>query len=427
MHFLLPIVWNIVLYIVSLILIGRCILRDLKQLSNLSVIVFVIVNIYLIVPTLSYLLTGTTDILDTYFSLERYKEYILINFMFNLSFMVLLRKSKMRKWDVFLKCSIYLSTFLIIIGIVSLFIQLYLTGSFNLISTQNKGLILSNFYSFPAIYEYPFFIGVYLFFSKVKGLKHNLSVSVLNIFLVLTYIYVWIKIGSRGEVLIVFLIFLIALNVNKYIYINSKTLSIGVVLIVTLLITSIVNRWQLEFNITEVASLIAEKPEVLSLGNLEYNWALRNFNNLEAVNFESKYPLEPYLYPILAIPRKLTNTNSRGPIKRYRDIYHSERKEKGGDYSSTGFSLFYEAKMSFGVYFAWIPFLIFFILLDLVDRHSKKNEIIQIASILILPNFLVIARSGLPFMFIITKILYAIVLIRLLSMFTNAKILKSSV
>jgi hypothetical protein len=361
-------------------------------------------SLYYLVPFIQYFVLGIGDPFDAYFTSERFLIYTFEFVMFMLAYRLtskFFRKTKTIYWSFRISLGILLISMLL--GSTLLIIQFVYTESYEYASTA-RALALTKFHSIPEIYAYLFMPGYVLILFRYKELK--LFQKLLFYFSLLIYCSIWIILGSRGELLIVFFFWLTSRE-KKLISRTNVLIAIPVVLVI--LYGSITSRWQVK-GVEEVVNVIEEHPEALSLADLEFAWGLRNFNKLNGVDFRFDYMLESHVEGFLKGPASLAGISIDDPPNRYRYKYNAERVKGGTSYGGTGFSLFYEAREAFG-FLSVIQYFLLWTMIFFISVNLTNSNVLQIYATLLLPNLLLAMRSGLPIGMVLTKSIYTVVLI----------------
>ena len=373
----------------------------------ITLIVVCIINIYGLTPFVNYNLLDSPDLRDDFFTIENYSMFFTHFIIFNLLSVFFISFAVNSKSRFNLKRIKIYSLILSLIGVSLYIIHWYISGAINLINTGNKALILSSFFSIPPIFEYFLYPSFALYFLSIKSRKDIFRFEFLG---VLLFVIFNLFIGNRAPLLYLVVMILYSLAFRNKLFLNTKTILIGTFVVLSLIFFSVKSRFDNKISVKELVSLVQDNPELASFANLEYAWGLRNYNHLRGVNFKQKYPLESYLTGFISGPAKIFGIQIIHPAKRFRDLYHSERESNGGDYGGTGYSLFYEAEMSFGIFFSFIPYSILLFLIYLIEKNSFKSILGIIILSVIINDFMVINRSAFPLSNFIYKPLYAIII-----------------
>jgi hypothetical protein len=394
------------LYFLSfVILLFKCYKK--RNESTLKVIILLIANLYGLIPFITYNILGNEDVFDNYYSVSNYVSYLIHFTVFNTTGMLFLKLKIDKKINYSIKKNKLYSFIFSLIGLLLFIMQWYLTGAIDLISSQNKGLILSSFFSIPPIYEYFLYPGFALYLISSNSKKDIFRFELLAIFLFVT---IMLMIGNRGPVLYILVLVIFSLGYKNRLELSKKLIFAGVIFISVLIFFSIRARFKEKLSVIKAIELVKENPELASLANLEYAWGLRNYNHLKSVKFKQRFPFESYVISVLKGPAKILGYELVHPSKRFRNIYHSDRMSKGGEYAGTGYSLFYEAEMNFGLFFSFIPYVFLFFLLHLLEKYTYRSIFGIMIFSFIINDFMVIIRSGLPFSNFIYKPIYGLVI-----------------
>ena len=394
------------LYLLSFVIILFNSYRNLNE-RTLIVIILLISNLYCLIPFLNYSILGVNDIFDNYYSIPRHISYFIHFIAFNTAGILFLRRKIDKKIKFSLKKIKIYSFILTLLGLLFFVIQLYITGAINLISSQNKALILSAFFSSPPIFEYFLYPGFTLYFISINSKKDIFKFELLGILL---FVATMLIIGNRGPVLYILVLSVFSFGYKNRIVLNTKAIIFGVVFVLFMIFFSIRSRFKEHLSVTEVVELVKENPEFASIANLEYAWALRNYNQLKSVNFKQKFPFESYAVGILKGPYRMLGYEIIHPAKRFRNIYHADRIAEGGEYGGTGYSFFYEAEINFGLFLSFIVYFFLFFLLHLLEKYTYVSIVGIIIFSIIINDFMVIIRSGFPLSNFIYKPIYGLII-----------------
>ncbi|MDB2403958.1 hypothetical protein N9W22_01485 [Schleiferiaceae bacterium] len=363
-------------------------------------------SLYYLVPFLQYFVLGIGDPFDPYFTSKRFLSYTLEFIMFILAYKLtstFFRKTTPTRWRFRVSVGVLLMSMLF--GSFLLIVQFIYTDAYEY-GLIDRSLGLTKFHSLPEIYVYFFMPGYVLILHRFKELKYIQKIVFYSS--LLAYFIIWYIMGSRGELLLPLLFWL---SSGKKKLLSLRNLLIMIPLIIAILYSSISTRWQVR-SIKEVINVVIEHPEALSLADLEFAWGLRNFNKLDGVDFRFDYMLESHVEGFLKGPAGLLGIHFDDPPNRYRYEHNAERVQNGATYGGTGFSLFYEAREAFGP-FSFVQYFLLWSLMCFISLNLKKSNVLQVFAALLLPNFLLIIRAGLPLGMILTKAVYTIVIISL--------------
>lgn len=361
-------------------------------------------SLYYLVPFIQHFVLAAGDPYDPYFTSKRFLSYTLEFIMFVLAYNLtstFFRRTKPSRWHFRVSLGVLLMS--MFFGSILLIVHFIYTDAYEY-GLIDRSLGLTKFHSLPEIYVYFFMPGYVLILHRFNEMKYKQKI--VFYFSLLVYLIIWYIMGSRGELLLP-LFFWLSSGKNKLV--SLRNILVMIPLVLAILYSSISARWQVR-TIKEVINVVIDHPEALSLADLEFAWGLRNFNKLDGVDFHFDYMLESHVEGILKGPAALVGVQLDDPANRYRYEHNAERVKNGATYGGTGFSLLYEAREAFGP-FSFIQYFLLWSLMCFISLNLKKSNMLQVYAALLLPNFLLIIRAGLPLGLILTKAVYTIIII----------------
>ena len=399
------------LYILSLGLTFFFIYK-IKKVSLLSLYFFAyaIFNLYVIIPSINYLLLGKALFLaptDKIFSDTEF--YHLGQYLKNSTIGILIYSSismkQIGKVSKGILLSYQSSLILFTFGVVLLLFQVFHTGAIAHIG--DGGYFRQQMGKFPPIYTYFIYIGLYLMFKSSKSWLN----FYFSLFMLLIYILFIIYAGTRGAALAALFISASGYFRHRTFSINRKVIVRIVLLFAIFMFFTVRSRMPDNRPNMSMLEFIKIAPQFVNPGTVEYGTSYYNFAIMNEYSFHQDFPFQIY-YEQFVGPTAISPTGDTVSVfYKYRDMYHAERKEKSGSSGGTGYSLQYEFYDNLGSFY-WLMYLLMGALFYYISQKNKysENGISELYTVMLIPYIVTIARSNFIVAILFTKLIYAIIL-----------------
>lgn len=253
-------------------------------------------------------------------------------------------------------------------------------------------------------YEGFFYISIALFglfFSSLKGKGEKYFTYVAPFLISIAFVlFVNIRIGERGTLLVAMVIFVLAFTIHKRIRrINFSYVVLIAILYIGFNVFTLLREQSVEYKgFTKFLTTYDNRLyRLMNPANTEFGAAALNYRIfIKRKGEDYQYKLGQTYTEITTafVPRYVYPNKPKGIIFEFRDKYFSERKEMGST-AGTGFSSLLEAYMNFGYFGPFLVYLIFMFLLIFMESKKGRNRLfIDLLYLLLFNVFLIFSRSA---------------------------------